>query len=244
MMNNIKKKINHIFIKKRKITKKRKIAILTDLKQDFFDYFYVYTNYCNFLEESNLIPILLPYTKFYKTILKDIDAILLVGGGIYYKKNKSRYYKKPLSLTNPKRYSFEKKIISYSITHSIPILAICRGAEMIAEFLGAKVIDRDNYEQKTNKCYLNHYNNEHHINLVKNTLLYKMIKKRIVKVNSYHNKFIVRLPHSLKPTAYAEDGVIEAFESRKLKIIAYQFHPERLDKKRRNIFIKPFLYFF
>jgi putative glutamine amidotransferase len=52
-----------------------------------------------------------------------------------------------------------------------------------------------------------------------------------VRVNSLHHQGVRSLASNLHPTAYATDGLIEAFELPEVKFgLAVQWHPEELQE--------------
>ena len=63
-------------------------------------------------------------------------------------------------------------------------------------------------------------------------------------MNSYHNWEIGKLAPDLDAVAWTDDGVIEAVESKKLKVFATQWHPEvymPLDDHIEHRFFENFL---
>ena len=68
----------------------------------------------------------------------------------------------------------------------------------------------------------------HTVIIKEGSLLHSAMGKREIKVNSLHHQGIKKLGPSLSITAQSPDGLIEAIEDRKRKIIAVQWHPEAL----------------
>lgn len=126
----------------------------------------------------------------------------------------------------PERDNLEKFLIKYSIKNSIPVLGICRGAQIIAKFFGNKI----------NK--VEGHIGSHKLKLSENFLINK-------SVNSFHNYGILKLNNSFKILARSKnDNTIEAFHHRNKKIIGIMWHPERFKKRRKDQekFIKKFLF--
>ena len=74
-------------------------------------------------------------------------------------------------------------------------------------------------------------NHKHSINVVKNSLLSKIIpEKEKILVNSFHHQAIKDLGKGLVFDAKSDDGIIEAIhlDSESQWILGVQFHPEQL----------------
>lgn len=84
----------------------------------------------------------------------------------------------------------------------------------------------------------------HSVDILKNTLLYKIIEVDKLSVNSYHHQAIKDLAPSLVANAISEDGLIEAISMPDKKfVMAVQWHPEFLwkDSKENNLIIAEFI---
>lgn len=73
---------------------------------------------------------------------------------------------------------------------------------------------------------------EHWITVDKDSELYRVLGKEKVVVNSVHHQAIKDLAKTLKVTATAPDGIIEAFEGTEGSwLLGVQFHPERMSHR-------------
>ena len=144
-----------------------------------------------------------------------ISSVILHGGNdlTCFVKNKE----------NIIREKIDKKILLYAIKKNIPILGVCYGFQLIANFFGTNL-------KKVNK----HVNNKHILNFDN--------KKKIVrvKVNSFHNYAVYRLPSHFKQIKKCSDNTIEFAYSKNKKIMCTMFHPER--KNWNESFIKKIVY--
>ena len=97
---------------------------------------------------------------------------------------------------------------------NIPILGICRGAQLLNKKFGGKI-------QKVK----NHMRTRHNIFFIKNSI----IKKSFLNVNSFHNEGIKKKDLSNKFNMLAKDKSenVEMFISKNKKIIGTMWHPER-----------------
>ncbi len=165
------------------------------------------TRFIYLFQKLNFEPILIP------TSIKNIelfiakmslDGIILSPGG------------NPLK--NDIRKKNEFKIIKYCIKKKIPILGICRGAQII-----------NLYFKGTLKKVKNHVRKNHQI-------FGNIIKNKKIKVNSYHDLGFDKkmLGRNLIVNAFSKDQVIECFSHKKFNILGLMWHPER--NKKINLF--------
>ena len=118
-----------------------------------------------------------------------------------------------------------------------PLLAICRGHQLLNVALGGTLIvdipaqmpDAINHRRMDRRS-----EKVHEVRLTRGTLLSKITGQRTLGVNSTHHQAVGRVAEPLQVTATSADGVVESMElkpeaARSLPfLLAVQFHPERL----------------
>ncbi len=111
--------------------------------------------------------------------------------------------------TEPLRDITEESLLDFALQQNLPVLGVCRGAQMLNAFLGGKL----------KPLSKNHLAQRHHINIQGNEL----------SVNSYHEYgfFAKDLAEGLIPIATAEDQSIEAFRHTTNPWLGLMWHPER-----------------
>lgn len=124
---------------------------------------------------------------------------------------------------------YECFIAKYCYDNDIPILGICAGKNVLVRAVGGKV----------NKLSVNSHQSAekyaHSITIFKDTILYNILKKSNIKVNSRHS-YHTYDPANLKISAIASDNVIEAIEAENKQFyLAVQFHPESLYKENGDM---------
>ncbi len=191
---------------------------------------------------SYAIPVIIPYETNFKHISENIDGVLLTGGG---DPDPALWGEKPIKecgMICKERDRFEKEIILSAYEKNIPLLGICRGAQMIAASLGGTLL------QDIKACYPD--KNEHmqtasrhcptHIILLNYaSLLYTISEKHYNKVNSFHHQAIDNIPPGFIISAVSEDGITEAIECPlKSFFMGVQWHPESMpdDKTQKKLF--------
>lgn len=136
-----------------------------------------------------------------KKIIDECDGIILPGGSI---PNKN-----------------VDKIIKYLYITNKPTLGICLGMQELALFFNGKISHLLTDKHQSNKEYV------HEVIIDENSLLYKILAKKKLMVNSRHNDYITYTKASR--VAYSKDYIIEAIEIPNHKfMVGVQWHPESL----------------
>ena len=153
------------------------------------------------------------YHSDIKSIFNDepYNLVILTGGGTI----ESKYYDKPHSdELQPNRDKVEKKIVSEAIKRKIPILAICRGMQLVNGLYGGYTSKLDSL-RVPRKIRVDHP---------------VLLGDEQVYVNNYHNSGILNRHLGAKLILIAlddENDVVEAFYHEENKILGVQWHPER-----------------
>lgn len=158
-------------------------------------------------------------------ILDKCDGFILPGGSYY--------------------YNFDKYIISYAVKNDKPLLGICLGFQCIASYFA---LNRDKFVMQRRVNLDNHYKNPleyaHMVNISKDSLLYKIIKKDTINVNSVHHDIVdFKLNDRVIINAISSDNVVEGIEVKDNKfIVGLEWHPEYIwddnSSKIFNYFVK------
>ena len=192
--------MKQIIISQSIIQNKRK-ELLSSLNFEWFKY----SSKINF----NLIPISFSNNLSYLHKIK-IDGLIVSGG------NGNDLYKFSKKRKNLIRDKFEIKLVNFCIKNKIPILAICRGFQLVADINGSNLIKLRNHIKKN-----------HQITLKNQILKYK---KKVLNVNSYHSYGIKKISKNFNVLATHKDGSIEIGFDKTKKILGMMFHPERISK--------------
>lgn len=197
--------------------------------------------------QANGVPLILPSISDMDAIRRmaeAIDGLLVTGGGDV---DPTQFGEEPhpkLGEVSPERDYFEINLIREVLKKDKPVLAICRGMQIVNVVMGGDLY-QDIYAQSG--AQLQHqqkaprWHTSHFIDVDKDGLLYKIVGETKIKVNSYHHQAIRRVAEGFHVSAKASDGIIEAIESKEHRfVLGVQWHPENITKKgdvySQNIF--------
>lgn len=118
-------------------------------------------------------------------------------------------------------FNYDNFIYEYASNLDKPILGICAGMQLMGLMdTNLKLKQNDSFHFQKNVKYV------HEVKIIKNTLLYQILKKDVIKVNSRHNYHIDKV-NNLIISGISSDGLIEAVEAKNKKfILGVQWHPE------------------
>ncbi|MBM4416896.1 MAG: gamma-glutamyl-gamma-aminobutyrate hydrolase family protein [Chloroflexi bacterium] len=156
-----------------------------------------------------------------------IDGLLLSGGADV---DPREYSHEPGSLTRPEpeRDAFERPLLARAIQASTPVLAICRGFQLVNVVYGGTLIQhleghsRD--EMGESRLHLVHVR--------PGTRLREILDAGMVQVNSSHHQGVAddQIARGLHVSARTNEGLIEGIEAPDRWVVGVQWHPERSDE--------------
>ncbi len=169
------------------------------------------------------------------------DGVLLTGGDdiqpeIYWDKVPPRL-RRTVKLVDQDRDVHELLLIRELFRQRKPLLAICRGQQLLNIALGGTLlvdIASQRPDAIKHNCMDRKDQPVHKAALTPDSMLAKMTGKRELAVNSTHHQAVDRLSPLLRVTATGPDGIVESIELARSEIgivpylLGVQFHPERL----------------
>ncbi|MEP7323130.1 MAG: gamma-glutamyl-gamma-aminobutyrate hydrolase family protein [Saprospiraceae bacterium] len=190
--------------------------------------------------DDDIQVVTLSYRKQNVEDLSKCDGIVLSGGldahPKFYNHARINY---PLAQDfNEVRDEWELKVFEYARLHRIPVLAICRGMQIVNIALGGDLIQDLEEHGKLNHRHVMDRDGVHDIQIEQNSLIFEISNCGTGKVNSAHHQGLGVIAPELMASAYAEDEMIEAVEYKdKVNnsfLLGVQWHPERLFKVSSN----------
>ena len=135
-----------------------------------------------------------------------------------------------------RRDLFELLVLDEVFRQRKPLLAICRGHQLLNVALGGSLyVDLPTEKPSPIRHSQTDRNREvvHSVRLTRGSLLSKIARNQTLGVNSTHHQAVKKVAPALRVTARSTDGVVEGVEQAGNKkflpfLLSIQFHPERL----------------
>jgi putative glutamine amidotransferase len=197
---------------------------------------YVNLAYLRAVEQAGGIPVplppgLAPPTR--EALWRRLDALVLTGGGDV---DPARFGEAPHATVydvSPARDDLELALTARALAEQRPVLAICRGVQVLNVALGGTLhqhladepggpivhAQTEPRQQPTHPVKV----------AVEGTRLGRIVGTDELAVNSMHHQGLKRLGRGLREVAWAPDGVVEAVEmDGDAFVVGVQWHPEEL----------------
>jgi putative glutamine amidotransferase len=168
-------------------------------------------------------------------VLTWCDGVLLPGGIDMHPARYGEASHPTVTEVNEARDEYEIALVRAALEADIPLLAICRGMQVLNVAAGGSLV-QDIPSQITTDvkhAVVNPKNAiAHEVWVTPGSLLWALMRESIeegdaLKVNSRHHQSVQRLAAGFEVTAMAPDGVIEAIERKPGRFcLGVQWHPE------------------
>jgi gamma-glutamyl-gamma-aminobutyrate hydrolase PuuD len=172
-------------------------------------------------------PLLVPPGASYDETLDSVDGLIFSGGSDL---DPDLYGERPHPETNGwvrERDDFELGLMREALTRDVPLLAICRGSQVLNVALGGDleqhVPDRvqSDVHKETPGVFA-----EHDVAVLQGTTLASILGDR-ADVKSHHHQGYGELGSGLREAARAADGTVEALEDPTRRFtVGVLWHPE------------------
>ena len=192
-------------------------------------------DYLAAVKRAGGLPLLLPpMTEEEECVraLEGMDGLLLTGGADVHP---AAYGEKDTGLcgeTCPQRDLMELLLLKAALERDLPILAICRGMQMLNCFLGGSLyqdIEAQFGSALRHPVYERPRDQVHEVQVQPCSLLARVTGRETLLVNSRHHQGIKRVGQGITVNGWAEDGLPEAVELPGHRfVLGVQWHPESL----------------
>ena len=191
--------------------------------------------YVEGVERAGGVPVILPAMdpSGVESVLARIDGVLLTGGGDV---QPSRYGARPIAETHsvdPARDAFELRLLHVAIGDELPMLATCRGMQVLNVALGGSLVQHVPAATGQMHCHNERWREGvHRVKIEPDSHLAEALGATEVDVNSIHHQAVDEAAPGTRAVAWAEDDTIEAIELPGTPhVVAVQWHPELLEDR-------------
>ena len=164
-------------------------------------------------------------------IVARLDGLVLSGGADVDPALYGEDASADLGEIEPERDEWESALYRAARERRIPVLAICRGFQMVNVLHGGTLVqhvtlrDGEGHPQWD----VDGRRPTHGLSVVAGTRTASVVGE-LSRVNSLHHQTVARVGDGLVVSAYADDGVVEGLETPDGAVLAVQWHPELLAK--------------
>lgn len=191
------------------------------------------SNYLEAVEQAGGAPVMLPLTKntaVLEAVLSQCSGILFTGGHDIDPVLYGQDMIPQCGELSPLRDMMEGWMLNWVLEREIPVLAICRGMQLLNVHLGGTLYQDLSTQRKK---VFNHsqeppYDTVVHTVLVaKDSFLSRFTGWGAIQVNSLHHQAVDRVAPGVIVEACSTDGVVEAIRlPTKPFVLGVQWHPE------------------
>jgi putative glutamine amidotransferase len=174
-------------------------------------------------------------TSHNAALLEALDGLVLSGGEDVAPERYGATAHAALGDVDPVRDAFELELFRDARERELPVLAICRGIQLVNVALGGSLWQDIPSERPGALPHFQSASREartHAVKVVPGTCLARALGATRLEVNSFHHQSIRELAPGLLVSACAPDGEIEGAESRPGEswLLAVQWHPEEFHR--------------
>jgi putative glutamine amidotransferase len=197
---------------------------------------YINSTYLHAVQDAGGIPVLLPPTLDIdgrRYLLNDLDGLLLTGGGDLDPARFGEAAHPTVAEVVPARDALEIAAVHATLEAGRPILAICRGLQVLNVALGGTLYQDVASDPGTP---VQHSQQEprdqptHRVKVRPGSRLAMVLGAEELEVNSMHHQAVKAPGTRLVPVAWAPDQIVEGLELADASVFALgvQWHPEEL----------------
>jgi len=192
--------------------------------------------YVTALESAGLVPLIVPplsNDRAAAAVLDSVSGLVLTGGEDVDPARYGEQRHEKVRSVNPARDATEAALVEEARARGLPVLAICRGIQILNVALGGTLV-----QDISSQCGTDIGHDEdgprdsrsHEISVEPGSLIAGALGAEHLSVNSFHHQSVKRVADGMRVTARSPDGVIEGIEStdKRWWVMAVQWHPEEM----------------
>ena len=219
-------------------------SVLVDEGDGFPGYERIYVNkdYVSSVISAGAVPLMIPMDATEENLrqtLELVDGMIFSGG---HDIAPIRYGEEPhqkLQEICPERDDFDFLLYRLAKEHSLPILGICRGFQLMNVSEGGKLyqdLSLKNTESLKHSQGHGPSIPTHTVKVEPGSKFYEILGKEEIRVNSFHHQAVKSTSENVAISGKALDNVVEAIELKNYPFgLGVQFHPEMLQAKEEDM---------
>jgi putative glutamine amidotransferase len=189
-------------------------------------------SYLRAVVDAGGVPLVLPVLDpcDAPAVIEGLDGLLLSGGGDI---EPSRYGQLPsehVDGVDPARDAWELALIEAALARDLPILGICRGAQLLNIAWGGSLVQHlPDVTEQSHRERERFADEIHAVELLADSRVAQAMSRTITRVNTLHHQAVDQVGTGLRIVGYGDDGTVEAIEAIDgSRAIGVQWHPELL----------------
>nr|WP_319393594.1 gamma-glutamyl-gamma-aminobutyrate hydrolase family protein [uncultured Desulfobacter sp.] len=187
--------------------------------------------------QAGAVPVILPPCRDEQTVVLMLSRFsgLILPGGL---DMDAQYFNQEMHpacrASDPELDLFQVTLVKLAVELKMPILGICRGAQVANVALGGSLVQ--DIPSQLPESHISHmqtvfsFDTDHDVRFDPGSRLYGLFGASM-RINSRHHQSIDAPGNGIRITAWAPDGVVEGAEHESLPIYLVQWHPELLMQK-------------
>jgi anthranilate synthase component 2/putative glutamine amidotransferase len=189
-------------------------------------------SYADAVATSGAEPVLLPTGSVGADVVGRLDGLVLAGGADI---DPTRYgaLPGPHTVPRPDRDAAELVLLHAALDRDLPLLAICRGMQLLNVALGGDLVQHlpDVPGAAAHQLAPGRFARRQ-VRTAPGSAVHRLLGQD-ASAECHHHQSLDRVAAGLTPSAWAEDGVVEAVEAAGRRFcLGVQWHPEAGEDRR------------
>jgi len=161
-------------------------------------------------------------------VVARLDALVFSGGGDVAPERYGATRHPAVAGVDEARDAWEVELVHEARRQGRPVLAICRGAQILNVALGGTLVQHlpDHGHGDPHLVPHRFDDSAHHVELAAGSRLAKVLERESLDVNTLHHQAVDRCADELVVVARDQHGVVEGVEHPDEPILGVQWHPE------------------
>lgn len=186
------------------------------------------------IRRAGALPVIIPPLDVgsIEPLLDGLCGLCLSGGPDLHPSNYGAQPHPALGPTEPHLDGFEIALVRAAEARELPVLAICRGLQVLNVARGGTLLQDLPTERPSGVQHRQHQTGctaTHDVTLLAGSRLAECLGVQETRVNSFHHQAVDRLGSGLRVVGWANDGTIEAIEAIDRPFtMAVQWHAESM----------------